>query len=208
MIDQKAKTMNVITKMHQKSVHGKRVNSLLRCIQPLLEDSQDVLDVGCGDGLLASLLGEQLPETKFEGIDVLVRPETKIPIQHFDGVRIPFEDNSFDTVMMVDVLHHTEEPEVLLREAKRVARKWFVIKDHTCNGVAAYPTLRLMDWVGNAGHGVALPYNYLTKAEWDRLFSEIGMSVDTWNGHPNLYGAPGDWIFGRSLHFVGRLSVD
>ena len=119
-----------------------------------------------------------------------------------------YDDNSFDTVMMVDVLHHTEDPEILVREAKRVARNWLVLKDHTCDGIGAYPTLRLMDWVGNAGHGGALPYNYLSQHEWDDLFHRVGMTVESWDGQPNLYGNPGDWLFGRSLHFVARLAVE
>ncbi len=141
-------------------------------------------------------------------MDVLVRPETKIPVEKFDGVRIPLDDNSVDTVMMVDVLHHTENPEILVREAKRVARKWFVLKDHTRNGLLAYSTLRFMDWVGNARHGVALPYNYLSKSEWDDLIARAGLRVEQWNNKPEMYGAPADWIFGRSLHFVARLTTD
>ena len=33
-----------------------------------------------------------------------------------------------------------------LREAKRVARRAIVIKDHACDGFLAWPTLRAMDW--------------------------------------------------------------
>ena len=94
-----------------------------------------------------------------------------------------------------------------MREAKRVARHWIVLKDHTRNGWLARPTLRLMDWVGNASHGVALPYNYLSQNEWDRLFSDTEVTVDRWIYKPRLYGRPGDWVFGRSLHFLARLSV-
>jgi ubiquinone/menaquinone biosynthesis C-methylase UbiE len=50
--------------------------------------------------------------------------------------------------MFVYVLHHTNDPEVLLREAQRVALKAVVLKDHTRNGLLAYTTLRFMDWVG------------------------------------------------------------
>ena len=31
-------------------------------------------------------------------------------------------------------------------------------------------TLAFMDWVGNKGHDVRLPYNYLSKAEWTAVF--------------------------------------
>jgi ubiquinone/menaquinone biosynthesis C-methylase UbiE len=79
---------------------------------------------------------------------VLVWPHTKIPVTAFDGEHLPFPDKSVDVVMFVYVLHHTNDPEVLLREAQRVALKAVVLKDHTRNGLLAYTTLRFMDWVG------------------------------------------------------------
>ena len=200
--------MKLIENIHEKSVYGRRIGSLQKHLSAMLPETGTVLDVGCGDGLLASLLAEQLPNTKFQGIDVLIRPETKIPVAEFDGLTIPMEDNSVDAVMMVDVLHHTEDPEILVREAKRVARKWFVLKDHTRNGLLANSTLRFMDWVGNARHGVVLPYNYLSKSEWDTVFANVGMTVDEWNAKPKMYGPLVDLVFGRSLHFVARMNTD
>ena len=63
------------------------------------------------------------------GIDVLLRDHTHIPVVEFDGTTIPFPDRSFDTLVFVDVLHHTNDPVLLLREAARVARNTIVIKD-------------------------------------------------------------------------------
>ena len=199
--------MKIINQVHEKSVHGRRVESLTHHLVGLLPKKGTVLDIGCGDGLLASLLARSLTETSFTGIDVLVRDDTHIPVSYFDGNQIPFEDNSFDAVMFVHVLLHTEDPAPLLREAKRVSKKHIVLKDHTRDGILANSTLRFMDWVGNAHHGVALPYNYLSQSEWNTLFQQIGLTIDCWNGKPRMYGQPGDWIFGRSLHFVARLNV-
>ncbi len=199
--------MQLINEIHERAVHSRRVDALTKHLQSLLPTSGTVLDVGCGDGWLASLLANRLPATKFSGIDVLVRDDTHVPVAHFDGIKIPYPDNHFDAVMLVDVLHHTDNPTVLLREAVRVARQHVVLKDHTRDGFAARATLRMMDWVGNAHHGVALPYNYLSLAEWLLLFEEVGLSVEQFNNKPRLYGAPADWLFGRSLHFIAQLSV-
>lgn len=200
--------MNLLNQIHETSVHSRRVDSLRNHLLGLMPRSGKVLDVGCGDGLLASLLAARLPKTEFIGIDVLVRQETQVPVSYFDGFSIPLADDSVDTVMMVDVLHHTDDPSVLLREAQRVARRHVVIKDHTRDGLLANSTLRFMDWVGNAHHGVALPYNYLSKAEWDQRLAEVGLVVDQWIAKPRMYGKPVDWLFGRSLHFVARLDVN
>jgi SAM-dependent methyltransferase len=198
--------MTLLADFHETSIHSRRVLALARLLSNVLPASGTVLDVGCGDGLLASLLARKLPAADFRGLDVLVRSETQIPVEPFDGVQIPLADDSVDVVMMIDVLHHTEDPEVLLREAQRVAKRWVILKDHTRNGLFANSTLRFMDWVGNAHHGVALPYNYLSKAEWDQLFLRVGLTVDQWNDKPSLYGPRGDWLFGRSLHFIARLA--
>jgi SAM-dependent methyltransferase len=147
------------------------------------------------------------PDVEFTGIDLLLRSETQIPITQFDGTHVPLPDKSFDFAMFVDVLHHTEDPMVLLREATRVARKGLLIKDHILDGCLAGPRLRFMDTVGNARFGVALPYNYWRHNQWTAAFSDLDLSVQSWNGDLKLYPGPVDWIFGRALHFVGRLDL-
>ena len=95
----------------------------------------------------------------------------------------------------------------LLREAVRVARQAILIKDHLVEGPFAHSTLRLMDWVGNARHGVPLPYNYWTLAEWHRAFDKLGLNINFWESNLRLYPFPADLIFGRSLHFVALLGM-
>ena len=77
--------------------------------------------------------------------------------------------------MFIDVLHHTSDPRVLQREAARVSRRWIIIKDHARTGLGAGPTLRFMDWVGNARYGVALPYNYWRESQWNQAFAGLNL---------------------------------
>lgn len=47
----------MITKVfHDKVVYSKRMSRLSELLTPLLSDSKSVLDVGCGDGKIDSLL--------------------------------------------------------------------------------------------------------------------------------------------------------
>jgi SAM-dependent methyltransferase len=190
--------------VHDKFVHTRRVKVLSERLAALIPPKARILDVGCGDGIVAQLIIELRPDVSIEGIDVLVRENTRIPVKYFDGFSIPHPDDSFDVVMFVDVLHHTEDPTVLLREAERVG-KHIVIKDHFQDGFLAHHTLRLMDWVGNAHHGVVLPYNYWPKKRWKSAFDQIGLKIGEINESLGLYPAPVSWFFERQLHYVARL---
>ncbi len=199
--------MSLLAFIHDSLVHSRRVDILARHLSAIIPFGSSVLDVGCGDGWIAAQIVGVRPDVRITGIDVLKRREAHIPVLEFDGVNIPFLNGSFDVVMFVDVLHHTPDPTVLLREARRVARNALLIKDHLKDGFAAEQTLRLMDWVGNARHGVALPYNYWTSEEWRQGVRSLGVTATVWRTKLNLYPAPASWIFERSLHFVAELKV-
>jgi SAM-dependent methyltransferase len=146
-------------------------------------------------------------DLSIRGIDVLQRTRTLIPVDIFDGCHIPFDDGSFDVVLFSDVLHHTEGPHILLKEARRVASRNVLIKDHYREGMAANARLRFMDWVGNARFGVALPYNYWTETQWREAWQEIGLQPERLVTKLGLYPKPADWVFGAKLHFVGLMNL-
>lgn len=199
--------MSLLGHVHGEHVHVRRVRVLSNQIAAILPRNVRVLDVGCGDGTLTASIKQKRPDLDMIGIDVLVRKETRIRVNTFDGMRIPYDDDSFDVVMFVDVLHHTGDPAILLREAARTASKAIVIKDHTLTGVLARPTLRFMDWVGNARHGVTLPYNYWTRRQWVATCEQLGLAIGVWRGDLGIYSWPATWLFDRSLHFVARLDL-
>lgn len=199
--------MNIINDIHEKHVFSHRTKVLAQHIATLIPDQAHVLDVGCGDGIIDSHLKESRPDIRIEGIDVMRRPKTHIPVGLFDGTNIPSDDGSFDTVLFTDVLHHTEEPALLLAEAKRVARKTIIIKDHTRKGFAAELTLRFMDWVGNAHHNVVLPYNYWSEQQWRSAFHSLELNIEKWFSKIGLYPWPASLLFERSLHFIARVNL-
>ena len=71
----------------------------------------------------------------------------------------------------------------------------------------AGPTLRFMDWVGNAPHGVALPYNYWPERRWREAFGRLGLKPVVWEKDLRLYPPPARFLFDRSLHFICRLDI-
>jgi SAM-dependent methyltransferase len=194
--------MSVTGAAHGKLVFDRRVARLAEALAPLVPPSGRLLDVGCGDGSIAVAVMALRPDIEVEGVDVLVRPDTRIPVAEYDGVTLPYADGSFDAVCFVDVLHHTDDPGALLGEAARVSAGPVIVKDHLTHGVLAGPTLRLMDWVGNAHHGVRLPYNYLNEREWRAALAAHGLELGRWQTDVGLYPRPLRWWFDRNLHVV------
>jgi len=199
--------MNGFDQLHDKYVHNRRVVKLSEHLTKLIPMGASLLDVGCGDGLIANLITKKRSDIKVNGVDVLIREKSYFPIDKFDGEHLPYPDKDFDVVMLVDVLHHTVDANILLSEAKRVARKYIILKDHTCNGFLAGPTLRFMDYVGNAKYGVNLPYNYWSKQQWHESLDKLGVKIDYWEQKLEMYPKPADYFFGRNLHFIAKLEI-
>jgi ubiquinone/menaquinone biosynthesis C-methylase UbiE len=186
--------------------YNRRVYVLSRHLASAIPSRGTVLDIGAGDGQIAMALMRLRPDLKVEGVDIVPRPRTLIPVTQYDGKRLPFADKSVDFVTIVDVLHHTTDPAAVMLEAARVARQGVVIKDHLREGILARPTLVFMDWFGNLGDGVPMPYLFLDRREWQGEFFKARLEVVSMVEKLGLYLPPAGWLFDRRLHFVAYLS--
>ena len=199
--------MNLLERLHGRFVAPRRVRVLCDRVSDQVPKGARVLDVGTGSGELLRELQRRRPDVSIVGVDVLARKDASIPIILYDGQTLPFPDASFDVLLFIDVLHHTDDPRVLLREAARVARQAILIKDHASDRPFAAATLRFMDRIGNARHGVALPGNYWPRRRWLDAFDELGLRLRGWTDDLGLYPPPASWIVGGSLHFLARLAA-
>ena len=77
----------------------------------------------------------------------------------------------------------------------------------TTTATAFWPgrRLRFMDWVGNARHGVVLPYNYWPARRWTETFASLGLVPVSMKTRLRLYPWPATWVFERKLHFLAKL---
>ena len=197
---------NIAVKAHRKIVMGRRVRQISSHISELMpKEVLSVLDVGAGSGEMAQAISSFRPELIFSGVDVYIRPKTFIPVVKYDGDRLPFDDDSFDAVITVDVLHHCDDPVAVLKECARVSKRFVIIKDHVSDSVYDEKILAFMDWVGNSAHGVVLPYNYLSTSDWASAFDKAGLKTMQNVNQLNLYPMPLDIVFGGPLHCLHLL---
>ncbi|MBS0461925.1 MAG: class I SAM-dependent methyltransferase [Proteobacteria bacterium] len=81
-----------------------------------------VLDIGCADGWAKQALSGQC---QYVGLDYPTTAQgiygTR-PDVFADGARLPFLDDSFDSVLLLEVLEHVAQPGAVLTEIRRVLK--------------------------------------------------------------------------------------
>ena len=105
-----------------------------------------VLDVGCGlGGHLARLNTASLRVGIDPGLSGLKRGKKRFPENIFicaNAYRLPFLNDTFDTVICIDVIEHVDQPLELLKEIKRVLKQNGLLFLQTPN----YPVKRIYDF--------------------------------------------------------------
>lgn len=129
---------------------GYKARLLLNLMNEQLGDSRalKVLDVGCGIGLvdcgLVSGVGElHGVDTSQGSLEAATRLVPAARFTHFDGLRIPYPDSSFDFVFAICVLHHVTPSDrvAFVGEMTRVARPGgvvLVLEHNPLNPVTRY----------------------------------------------------------------------
>lgn len=120
--------------------------------RPLLTES--VLDVGCDTGVLKGLI----PASEYIGIDVTGTPDILLNLESV--TKIPFPDDSFDSVVCTDVLEHLDNLHVIFQELLRVCRGSVILSLPNCWCSARQPMDR--------GRGRFLHYGLPLEALADR----------------------------------------
>ncbi len=97
-----------------------RDNYGMREVWPYLMGRR-VLDLGCGDGGHLARLGPRSVGVDCAPNNVLACHRKGLSVLEYDiNQPLPFEDDSFEAVLLSHVLEHTESPLQTLREARRV----------------------------------------------------------------------------------------
>jgi ubiquinone/menaquinone biosynthesis C-methylase UbiE len=173
-----------------------RANIVYKQISPYLS-GDSLLDIGCGNGLISHLARAHF-QKKIQLLDVVsqVMPTLDLPfLPYNEGDPLPVANNSFDTVLLIAVLHHSADPEKLLKLAWGAARKRLIIIEsvvgvHDVPQPATYELAKcsdadqiayaaFIDWFYNRvlHDGVSVPYNFTTPEDWRITFMKHEMPL-------------------------------
>ncbi|MEJ2884623.1 class I SAM-dependent methyltransferase [Pedobacter sp. GR22-6] len=185
-----------LRKSHQEVSHRKRIEILSDILATNMSSLSNhslwnCLDIGCGDMKISSLISQKASQINFKCIDVFPKPENRIDINwdnylQYDGVQIPYEQNSFDAAILVDVLHHCTDITGTLNEARRIT-PYIIVKDHLEYGLVSRTLLQLMDFYGNWAYDVNVPKRYFSKESFEKLCKECGFKILSMQIGINLY---------------------
>jgi len=172
-----------------------RARTFVTRFSRFVDVDETLLDLGCGTGqvgLFSRLyrrqnvtLADVRPPWWYIGQWLFGVPCAKALAQKYamryvmcDGVRLPFADGEFDTLLLLSVLHHAKSPEAVLAEAARVSRKRVIVFEDI-------PRTRceaLVCWVADVLINLEVPlpgrsHGNRSQVAWEKAFGSVGLRV-------------------------------
>lgn len=144
-----------------------------------LAAGRDVLEVACGSGIGLAHLAERANrvvggDCDPELVEIARRQNgDRIPIHQLDAEQLPFEDGSFDVVLLLEAIYYLPNPSAFIREARRVLRPsgQLLICSANCQREDFNPS----------------PFSraYLSANQLRELLGQEGLHVELFGGYPN-----------------------
>lgn len=163
-----------------------RAAAILNSFAGSIKSPCTIIDIGAGKGLLAQALTQQL-DARVTMVDVASYNQSNLPLAICDSRALAFATDSFDYALLSFVLHHSQQPDAILREALRVAREVIVIENDVRGKwrqwltqiIDSYPALRF---------GTPPCYIAQSKNVWMKIFATLPVRVDMLSEFSLEYG--------------------
>ena len=153
-----------------------RAEKIVQLFEKQIPQGSRILDLGGGWGFYAEPLKKRGHESLV--LDVVNPGYQKAPVMLYDGVRIPFPDQSFDVTILMTMLHHVPDPQALFKEVQRVTRhKVVVVEDLYHHAAGRFWTL-CRDRFLNVEF-LEHPHQFRKDGEWRGFFKEAGFEASS-----------------------------
>lgn len=108
--------------------HKRKINLARKILRGI--KFKNCLDLGCGSGYMVSEIAKSYPNVEYTGIDIYAKaikhakkiyPNIKFKVA--SASNIPFKNKSFDLILFYETIEHVEDPQICLKEIKRVLKE-------------------------------------------------------------------------------------
>ncbi len=182
--------------------------------QKYLRRGGSFLDLGCGAGINTLSFASLLDAIPF-GIDVIDGNQCDIDFQVYDGHTIPFQDDYFSSMIVVHVLHHTQDADRVVQEISRVTKpgaRVLIIEDMASSRLQNALTM-LSDVYGNKLKNlvrallgrrkfeltkVPMTYGIKSYPEWIEMFKSHKLELLTVQSIPHRLVEHGAFVFEKA----------
>lgn len=194
----------------RRSVHREMYGSIFDRVAT----GAEVLDAGCGEGVLSLLLADKAKVTavdlsepniaaakKFADADSKLKGKVAFAVG--DAAKLPFAENSFDCVVSNHVLEHLPDFDAGIRELYRVTRRQAVIAVPTCLNPGAWALLGGDTyWAWSWKSFFAVPLGFL-RVIFAALTRAEGVNEGYAGRRDNVHVFRFPWIVRRKLERAG-----
>jgi len=156
-------------------IYQRAARKMCLACQNFIEEGSKILDLGCGSGIVGMTF-KKFFRGEIIGVDVKDRRVVNMPFKIIDGKSLPFPENSFDVTLINYVLHHSEDPIPLLKEAKRVSKKIIIFEDLP-EGFLSKLICFLHRFSFDKFFTNPNQTSFKTEKEWEEIFQEMGLDM-------------------------------
>ena len=162
-------------------------------MQAFLSKNHTHIDIGSGPGSLLEVM--RAHGFDIDGLDITdsaYRDNLKAHI--YGGETMPFDTQTYDTALLSTMLHHTPDPDHILREASRISRRLIIIEDVYDGPFMEWLTKRFDSLMNLEFRGH--PHSNRRDDAWRESFTALGLTLIS----AHIY--PVAWIFRQAVYVV------
>ncbi len=194
---------------------GDRLNRITNIIHELLKKEYlkknkqlKILDYGCGSMEISKKLETKNYIKSIVGSDIFNHSFKSKKLTYIKNERLFKENEKFDVIFIVDVLHHVgiSDAYKVLNKLSKLS-KIIIIKDHFEHGFLSRQLLRFVDFYANYGYGVNVPKKYFNENVWKKTLiksnSKEVYRKNSFQQHDGLFNL----ILDKKHHFVSMIKI-